>query len=41
MTASFVVALFIVSGALLYMQAPALGWLAWAVIWVAAGWFAG
>src|SRR5471032_558754 len=41
MTASFVVALFIVSGALLYMQAPAVTWLAWAVIWVAIGWFAG
>ena len=41
MTASFVVALFIVSGALLYMQAPAVTWLAWAVIWVAIGWLAG
>jgi acyl-CoA dehydrogenase len=41
MTASFVVALFIVSGALLYLQAPAVAWLAWAVIWVAIGWFAG
>ncbi|CAN7246371.1 acyl-CoA dehydrogenase [Caballeronia sp. LjRoot29] len=41
MTASFVVALFIVSGALLYMQAPAAAWLAWTVIWVAIGWFAG
>ena len=41
MTASFVVALFIVSSALLYMQAPAVAWLAWAVIWVAIGWFAG
>ncbi|WP_438393246.1 acyl-CoA dehydrogenase [Caballeronia sp. DA-9] len=41
MTASFVVALFIVSGVLIYMQAPAVAWLAWAVIWVAAGWFAG
>ena len=41
MTASFVIALFIMSGALIYVQAPALAWLAWTVIWVAAGWFAG
>ncbi|WP_213778464.1 acyl-CoA dehydrogenase [Caballeronia sp. dw_276] len=40
MTASFVIALFVVSGALICMQAPAIAWLAWAVIWVAAGWFA-
>ncbi|SOE66383.1 acyl-CoA dehydrogenase [Burkholderia sp. D7] len=41
MTASFVIALFIVSGVLLYRQAPAVAWLAWTVIWVAIGWFAG
>jgi len=41
MTASFVIALFVVSGGLLYVQAPAIAWLAWALIWVAIGWYAG
>jgi acyl-CoA dehydrogenase len=41
MTASFLIALFIASGGLLYVQAPAIAWLAWAVIWVAIGWYAG
>ncbi|OTP69322.1 acyl-CoA dehydrogenase [Caballeronia sordidicola] len=41
MTASFVIALFIVSGALIYIQAPATAWLVWALIWIAAGWLAG
>jgi len=41
MTASFVIALFIVSGALIYIQAPATAWLVWALIWITAGWLAG
>jgi acyl-CoA dehydrogenase len=41
MAASFVIVVFIVSGALIYVQAPAFAWLAWSLIWVAAGWFAG
>ena len=36
----FVIAFLVVSGALIFVQAPALAWLAWGVAWVAAGWFA-
>ena len=41
MTAGFVVAFIVVSGALVYMQASVIAWLAWTVIWVSIGWLAG
>ncbi len=41
MTAGFVVAFIVVSGALVYMQASAIAWLAWTITWVAIGWLAG
>ena len=40
MTTLFVIAFWIVSGALIFAQAPATGWLVWMVAWVATGWFA-
>ncbi|SAL52793.1 Acyl-CoA dehydrogenase [Caballeronia terrestris] len=41
MTAGFVVAFIVVGSALVFMQANALAWLAWTVIWVATGWLTG
>ncbi|MDR5750891.1 MULTISPECIES: acyl-CoA dehydrogenase [unclassified Caballeronia] len=41
MAAGFVVAFIVMSGALVYMRASALAWLAWMIVWVAFGWFAG
>jgi acyl-CoA dehydrogenase len=41
MTAGFVIALVVISGALVYMRAHAAAWLACMAAWVAGGWFAG